>query len=38
MIEDLNRVGKVAFEGHAVIIGEFNKDILLKARKERGSP
>lgn len=33
-IEDLNRAGKSAFDGDAAIRGKFNKDILLRARKE----
>jgi len=34
-IEDLNRVGKIAFDGEAEMIAKFNKDILLRARKKR---
>ena len=34
-IEDLNRAGKMAFDGDAVQIARFNKDILLRARKAR---
>ena len=34
-IEDINRLAKNAFEGQAALIGQFNKDILLRARKER---
>lgn len=34
-IEDLNRAGKSAFDGDAATRGKFNKDILLRARKER---
>ena len=34
-IEDLNRAGKSAFDGEAATRGKFNKDILLRARKER---
>jgi hypothetical protein len=42
-IEDLNRAGRIAFEGQAETVGKFNKDILLRARRERsqailGSP
>jgi len=33
MIEDVNRLGRVAFMGQADIAGKFNKDILLKARR-----
>jgi hypothetical protein len=34
-IEDLNRAGKSAFDGDAATRGKFNKDILLRARKQR---
>lgn len=34
-IEDLNRAGKIAFDGDAATRAKFNKDILLRARKER---
>jgi hypothetical protein len=34
-IEDLNRAGKSAFDGYAVIKRKFNKDILQRARRER---
>lgn len=34
-IEDLNRAGKIAFEGQAETVGKFNKDILLRARRPR---
>jgi hypothetical protein len=34
-IEDLNRAGKNAFDGDAATRAKFNKDILLRARKER---
>ena len=33
-IEDLNRAGRIAFEGQAETVGKFNKDILLRARRE----
>lgn len=33
-IEDLNRAGKSAFDGQAQLAGQFNKDILLRARRE----
>jgi hypothetical protein len=36
-IEDLNRAGRIAFEGQAETVGKFNKDILLRARRERAS-
>lgn len=34
-IEDLNRAGKSAFDGDAATRAKFNKDILLRARKQR---
>ena len=34
-IEDLNRAGKIAFDSDAATRAKFNKDILLRARKER---
>lgn len=34
-IEDLNRAGKIAFDGDAATRGKFNKDVLLRARKAR---
>ena len=34
-IEDLNRAGKSAFDGDAATRGKFNKDILLRVRKEQ---
>lgn len=37
MIEDLNRAGRIAFEGQAETVGKFNKDILLRARRERAA-
>jgi hypothetical protein len=37
MIEDLNRAGRIAFEGQAETVGKFNKDMLLRARRSRGS-
>jgi hypothetical protein len=36
-IEDLNRAGRIAFEGQGEVVGKFNKDILLRARRERSS-
>jgi len=36
-IEDLNRIGQLEFDGQAEIIAQFNKDILLRARRSRGS-
>jgi hypothetical protein len=35
MIEDLNRAGRIAFEGQAETVGKFNKDLLLRARRQR---
>ena len=35
LINDLNRVGCIAFDGDAVTRARFNKDILLRARKAR---
>lgn len=37
MVEDLNRAGRIAFEGQAETVGKFNKDILLRARRDRAS-
>jgi len=34
-IEDVNRLGRVAFDGDAVRAAKFNKDILLRARRSR---
>ena len=34
-IEDLNRAGKSAFDGDAETRAKFNKDVLLRARKQR---
>jgi hypothetical protein len=36
-IEDLNRAGRIAFEGQGEVVGKFNKDILLRARREAAS-
>ncbi|MGI5861504.1 MAG: hypothetical protein ACOX6T_05535 [Myxococcales bacterium] len=33
LIDDMNRVGRVAFMDNAEIAGRFNKDILLRARR-----
>lgn len=33
-IEDLNRAAKIAFDGDAATRSKFNKDILIRARKE----
>lgn len=35
LIEKMNRIGKIAFDGQAEIIAEFNKDLILRARKPR---
>lgn len=35
LIEKMNRVGKIAFDGQARIIAEFNKDLLLRSRSPR---
>lgn len=34
-IEEVNRVGRIAFRGQAELSGQFNKDLLLRARRER---
>ena len=34
-IEDLNRAGKIAFDGDATKVAMWNKDILVRARKAR---
>lgn len=34
-IEDMNRVARLAFYGRAEVIGRFNKDILLRARRSK---
>lgn len=36
-IEKMNRLGKIAFDGQAPIIAEFNRDLLLRSRKPRRS-
>lgn len=33
LIEDMNRAGWSAFDGNATMVGLFNKDVLLRARK-----
>jgi hypothetical protein len=35
LVERMNRVGQIAFDGQATIAAKFNKDILLRARRER---
>lgn len=35
LIEDMNRSGKIAFNGNAVAMALFNKDILLRARSHK---
>jgi hypothetical protein len=37
LIEDMNRVARIAFDGDAALLGKFNKDILLRARKKRAA-
>jgi hypothetical protein len=34
-IEDVNRAGKSAFDGDAARVAVWNKDVLMRARKER---
>lgn len=36
-IEKMNRIAKIAFDGQALVIAEFNKDLLNRARKARRS-
>lgn len=38
LIEDLNRIAKNAFDGEAAIIGRFNKDLLVRARRAPKPP
>ena len=35
LIDEMNRVGKVAFAGQAQVIGQFNKDILWRSRRAK---
>ena len=35
LIEDLNRAGQNAFDGNAAVRARFNKDVLLRARKQQ---
>jgi hypothetical protein len=37
LIEDMNRTARIAFDGNAVLVGKFNKDVLLRARKKRAA-
>lgn len=37
LIEDMNRVARIAFDGNAAALGKFNKDILLRARKKQAA-
>lgn len=37
LIEKINRLGKIAFDGDAATIGLFNKDLINRARKTRRS-
>ena len=36
-IETVNRIAKIAFDGNAEIIGQFNKDLTLRARRTKKS-
>lgn len=36
-IEELNGIAKNAFDGNAPVIAKFNKDLLLRARRERAA-
>lgn len=36
-IEELNGIAKNAFDGNAPVIAQFNKDLLLRARRERAA-
>lgn len=35
LIERMNRIARIAFDGQAHILAEFNKDLILRARKRR---
>lgn len=35
LIEQINRIGKIAFDGDAMAMAQFNKDLLQRARKAR---
>lgn len=35
LIEKMNRIGRIAFDGQAHIAAEFNKDLILRARRPR---
>lgn len=35
LVEDVNRIAKNAYAGQAEVVGKFNKDLLLRARRER---
>jgi hypothetical protein len=37
LIEKLNRIGKLAFDGDATTLALFNKDLILRARRSRGA-
>ena len=37
-IVELNRIGQIAFDGDAVTRARFNKDILLRGRKQKPTP
>lgn len=34
-IEDVNRIGRIAFDGNATVAAVFNKDVLLRGRRRR---
>lgn len=36
-IEELNGIARNAFDGNAAVIAQFNKDLLLRARRERAA-
>lgn len=35
LIERINHIGKIAFDGQAAILAEFNKDLILRARRKQ---
>ncbi|MBM4345037.1 MAG: hypothetical protein FJ100_16835 [Deltaproteobacteria bacterium] len=37
LIEECNAVARNAFDGNAAIIGQFNKDLLLRGRRKGGA-
>lgn len=38
LIEDVNRIGRAAFDGQAEIAATFNKDLLLRGRRRASEP